>query len=122
MKENEGPRLRDTAIGQALRRNVKPFVAGIASGVVGIVGIALASAPDAHAATPTSGVERCMQVLNNAGFAGPELCEPLIKPVTLPACPEEDSEDCLWDAATRGENRSGQSFVRLGGHTYILAN
>jgi hypothetical protein len=108
-------------IRQAVRRTVKPFMAGVATTVAGIIGIGLAITPEAHAAATPSGVERCMEVLNDAGFAGPELCEPLIKPATLPACVEEDSENCVWDAATRG-NRQGRSFVRLDGRTYILAN
>ena len=100
MKENAEPRLLDMSVREAVRhtiRKVKPFAIGAIVGAVGIVGIALATAPDAHAATPTT---------SSAG---------------LPPCAEEDSDNCVWDAAARG-NRTGQSFVRLGGRTYTLAN
>lgn len=36
---------------------------------------------------------------------------------TLPPCAQEDSENCYWDAATRG-NGVGDSFVNLAGVTY----
>lgn len=120
MTENEEPRLRNLTVGQVLRQKAKPFALGLTIGAVGIVGVALATGPDAHAATPNS-VQRCMEALNSAGLAGPELCEPLVKPITLPACPTEDSDNCVWDAAARG-NRAGQSFIRLAGRTYTLAN
>lgn len=37
----------------------------------------------------------------------------------LPPCPTEDSENCVWDAETRG-NRLGDSFVQYGGKWYYL--
>lgn len=38
---------------------------------------------------------------------------------TLRPCAFEDSRDCFWDAAKRG-NRKGRSFVNIDGHTYYL--
>jgi hypothetical protein len=37
----------------------------------------------------------------------------------LPPCATEDSEDCVWDAATQGDG-SGLSFIRWHGQTYYL--
>jgi len=109
------------AVAQA-KRKIKPFAIGALVGAGAIVGLALATAPEAHAAPTTNGVERCMEVLNNAGFAGPELCEPLegTPTRTLPPCPTEDSDNCVWDAAMRG-NRLGQGFVRIHGRTYYAS-
>jgi hypothetical protein len=36
---------------------------------------------------------------------------------SLPACAEEDSTNCYWDAQSRG-NGKGTSFVNLNGTTY----
>lgn len=37
----------------------------------------------------------------------------------LPACETEDSQNCYWDASTRG-NGQGQSFIDLNGTAYYL--
>lgn len=39
------------------------------------------------------------------------------QPAHLPECVTEDDEDCIWDAATRG-NGEGVSFIRWDGVTY----
>jgi hypothetical protein len=47
---------------------------------------------------------------------------PAAKPIdlfTLPACPAEDSDNCLWDAATQG-NGIGTSFIAYHGEHYYL--
>jgi hypothetical protein len=37
--------------------------------------------------------------------------------IVIPPCPTEDSENCYWDAAQRG-NGIGTSFIRFDGVTY----
>lgn len=37
--------------------------------------------------------------------------------MTIPPCAHEDSHNCYWDAATRG-NHEGRSFIDLDGHLY----
>jgi hypothetical protein len=37
----------------------------------------------------------------------------------LPACPTEDSANCVWDARKRG-NHEGRSFVDVNGHRLYL--
>lgn len=44
---------------------------------------------------------------------------PAPKPVVLPPCEQEDSENCYWDASTRG-NGLGSSFVNIDGAVYYL--
>lgn len=39
--------------------------------------------------------------------------------LTIPPCVTEDSDDCYWDALTMGD-RTGSSFINLGGSTYYL--
>ena len=38
---------------------------------------------------------------------------------SLPPCPTEDSDNCIWDATTHG-NGQGRSFISLDGTTYYL--
>jgi len=38
----------------------------------------------------------------------------------LPACAEEDSSNCYWDADARG-NGKGQSFIDIEGVTYPVS-
>lgn len=38
---------------------------------------------------------------------------------SLPACSQEDSANCYWDARIHG-NGTGRSFVDLKGHTFYL--
>ena len=38
---------------------------------------------------------------------------------SLPPCPTEDSDNCIWDATTHG-NGQGRSFISLNGTTYYL--
>lgn len=40
--------------------------------------------------------------------------------LTIPPCPQEDSDNCYWDAAQRG-NHVGTSFIRINGHDYTEA-
>lgn len=35
----------------------------------------------------------------------------------LPDCPTEDSDNCKWNAAERG-NGAGESFIAIGGHVW----
>ena len=56
------------------------------------------------------------QVQKRKENAAPEA----VKPVAfLPPCQTEDSENCIWDAALRG-NGLGDSFVQYGGQWYYL--
>lgn len=47
----------------------------------------------------------------------PDIGEPEYPTYLLPPCETEDSNDCYWDAAVRG-NGEGTSFVTLNGVTY----
>lgn len=38
---------------------------------------------------------------------------------SLPACATEDSDNCVWDATTRGDH-TGRSFVTVHGVTHYL--
>lgn len=40
--------------------------------------------------------------------------------IALRPCAQEDSNNCYWDAATRG-NHQGRSFVTIKGVTYYLS-
>jgi hypothetical protein len=37
----------------------------------------------------------------------------------FPPCETEDSQNCYWDAQTRG-NGSGDSFIDIGGYRYLV--
>lgn len=41
------------------------------------------------------------------------------EPLTLPACPTEDSDNCLWDGMQHG-NGKGRTFYTLNGETFFL--
>lgn len=45
----------------------------------------------------------------------------VVKVPELPPCPEEDSEDCIWDATVAG-NGEGVSFIQYKGETYYLSS
>lgn len=40
---------------------------------------------------------------------------------TFPACPTEDSANCVWNAATMG-NGQGNSFIDIDGTAYYFSN
>lgn len=67
-------------------------------GTVGLLAIGRATAPQAAPAVPT---------LTHTTSTIP----------SLPECEYEDSEDCIWDATTAG-NQEGTSFIRYQGKTY----
>jgi hypothetical protein len=69
------------------------------------VGLMQATEPEPHEPAPVvthTPVPRCTDAIADAGG--------ICKGEPLPPCPTEDSDNCYWDAGTRG-NGDGESFV-----------
>lgn len=84
-------------------------IAGLASGLALMTTLAFCP-PIAPTPTPTPAAAPAAQVKTTDYPA-----------ISLPACIDEDSDNCYWDAATMG-NGKGDSFVTLHGKTYYDPN